>query len=186
MQKRAFIIHGWEGSPDIHWFPWLKENLVKKGFTVSAPQMPDTMNPKMDAWVNKLSEEVGKPDKDCYFIGHSLGCITILRYLETLKPSERAGGVVMVAGFPERINYDELNNFFLKPIEWESIASRCKNFVAIFSDNDPYVPLKYADTFKTKLNAEIVVEHNKGHFNADEGVTKLPIALEKVLEISEK
>lgn len=32
--KRIFIIHGWDGSPQNRWFPWLEKELKKKGFTV--------------------------------------------------------------------------------------------------------------------------------------------------------
>jgi predicted alpha/beta hydrolase family esterase len=29
--KRVIIIHGWEASPESNWFPWLKNELEKKG-----------------------------------------------------------------------------------------------------------------------------------------------------------
>jgi predicted alpha/beta hydrolase family esterase len=48
-------------------------------------------------WVAYLSEIAAEPDEDLYMIGHSAGCITILRYLETID--RRIGGAVLVAGF---------------------------------------------------------------------------------------
>jgi len=36
MAKRAFLIHGWAGSPDEGWRPWLKTELEKRGFRVFA------------------------------------------------------------------------------------------------------------------------------------------------------
>jgi len=30
MQKRVFIIHGWDGYPEEGWFPWLKKKLKEK------------------------------------------------------------------------------------------------------------------------------------------------------------
>jgi len=184
MSKKAFLIHGWEGYPEEGWRPWLKSELEKKGFSVFVPAMPDTKYPKMDAWLKHLTKIVGTPDKDCYFVGHSLGCITILRYLETLKEGQKVGGVVLVAGFTSNLGYEELESFFTKPIDWEKIKSHCEKFVAIHSDNDPYVSLHYRDFFKSKLNAEIIVEHNMGHFSGDDGITELPVALNAVLRIS--
>ena len=183
--KKAVLIHGWEGSPDAGWLPWLKNELEKKSFNVITPAMPDTMHPKMDKWVEHLAKIVDKPDKDTYLVGHSLGNTTILRYLETLKKGEVVGGVVMVAGFSDNLGYKELNSFFTKPIDWDKIKKHCKNFVAIHSDNDPYVPLKHGEIFKEKLKAEVIVKHNMKHFSGDEGMTELPVVLESILKISE-
>jgi hypothetical protein len=185
MPKRIFLIHGWEGYPEEGWRPWLKGKLEEEGFSVFVPAMPDTNHPKMDDWIRHLTKIVGTPDKDCYFLGHSLGCITILRYLETLKEGQKTGGVVLVAGFTSNLGYEELESFFTKPIDWEKIKSHCEKFVAIHSDNDPYVSLHYRDFFKGKLNAEVIVEHNMGHFSGDDGITELPVALNAVLRISE-
>lgn len=185
MPKRAFLIHGWEGYPEEGWKPWLKNELQKRGFEVFVPAMPETKNPRMDAWIPHLAKLVGTPDKDCYFVGHSLGCITILRYLETLEEGQEIGGAVLVAGFSNHLNLKEFGTFFTKPIDWEKINSRCKKFVAIHSDNDPYVPLRHADIFKEKLNARVIILHNMKHFSGDDGINELPEALNAVLKISQ-
>ena len=182
--KRVFVIHGWEGYQEEGWRPWIKKELEKRGFEVFVPAMPNTMHPKMDEWLNYLIKIVGTPDEDCYFVGHSLGCITILRYLETLKEGQKIGGVVFTAGFTSNLGLDEIGSFFKDPINWEKISSHCKKFIAIHSDNDPYVSLHYGKIFKEKLNAEVIVEHNMGHFSGDDGIMFLPIALESVLKIS--
>ena len=70
--------------------------LEDKGYSVEVPEMPDTYHPKIDEWVNKLKEVVGTPDKDTILVGHSIGCQTIMRYLESV---DEIGGVVFVAGF---------------------------------------------------------------------------------------
>ena len=146
--------------------------------------MPDTKHPKMDAWINHLIKIVGVPDKNCYFVGHSLGCITILRYLETLKENQEVGGIILIAGFTSNLGYEELGSFFTKAINWDKIKSHCRKFVAIHSDNDPYVPLHYGDLFKERLNANILIEHDMKHFSGDDGITKLPTLLNKLLDMS--
>ena len=60
-----------------------------------------------------------------------------------------------------------------------------KNFVAIFSDNDQYVPLDNKDIFTDALEATIIVEHDKKHFSGSIGTIKLPVALEAILDIFE-
>ena len=188
MKKRVFIVHGWEGYPEEGWRPWLRENLEKASFSVFNPAMPNAENPTMKAWVKHLTKTVKTPDKNCYLIGHSLGCITILRYLETLRNNEKIGGVILVAGFAKDLTFPgykgELSSFFKKTIAWEKIKTHCKKFVAIHSDNDPYVSLKNAEIFREELGAKITIEHNMKHFSGDDGITKLPIVLKSILEIS--
>lgn len=188
MNKRVFVIHGWEGSPEGSWRPWLKKKLEEKGFEVIVPAMPDTMNPRMNKWLAHLRKIVGNPDKNCYFVGHSLGCITILRYLETLKEGQNVGGVVLIAGFGHDLEYEgykgELSSFFQTPIDWKKIKKHCGKFIAIHSEDDPYVPIKHNTLFKEKLGAESIIMQNMKHFSGDDGINELPIALESLLKIA--
>lgn len=184
MENRVFVVHCQEGKPNSGWYPWLKTELQKKDFKTYLLDMPNTQHPRIKAWVNHLKKAVGTPDKHCYFVGHSVGCITILRYLESIK--EQIGGIVIVAGYTTNLGYEDLESFFTKPINWKKIKTNCKKFVAIHSDNDPYVSLHYGkDIFKNKLNASVIIEHNKGHFSIDNNIMQLPSALKAVIELSE-
>jgi predicted alpha/beta hydrolase family esterase len=182
MNKRIFLIHGWEGHPEEGWRPWLRKELEKRNCEVFVPEMPDTNFPKMNGWLSKLKEVVGVPDENVYLVGHSLGCIAILRYLESFRPEERVGGVILVAGFTDDLGFKELSNFFETPINFEEIKKHCQNFMAIHSDNDQYVPLKYGDIFKEKLNAKVIVEHGMKHFSGDDGITELPVVLKEIIK----
>ncbi|MDP3875283.1 MAG: alpha/beta hydrolase, partial [bacterium] len=66
--KRVFIVHGWDGHPEEGWFPWLKEELEKKGFEVSVPVMPNPAEPKIETWIPFLSQLVGTPDVNTFFV----------------------------------------------------------------------------------------------------------------------
>mgnify|MGYP001559045151 CR=1 FL=1 len=193
MQKRIFIIHGWEGYPEEAWFPWIKTELEKRGFTVSIPAMPNTENPKIEIWIPYLEKIVGEPDENTCFIGHSIGCQTILRYLAGLDGSTEVGGAVFVAGWvsltPMAMRTDEekriMKPWFETPIDFQRIRNVCKKSIAIFSDDDKYVPFKEnSKTYQEKLGAKIILEHQKGHFGGDSGIKELPSALNAVLEIS--
>lgn len=186
--KRAFLIHGWESYPEEGWRPWLKKELEKRKFEVIVPKMPDAINPTYDKWVPCL-EKIAKPvARNDYFVGHSLGCITILRFIENLKQDEKVGGAVLVAGFGHDLEYDgykrELSSFFAKPVNWEKIKRHCPKFVSIHSDDDPWVPIKHSQLFKEKLNAKLIIEHGMKHFSGDDGIGKLPSALNALLEIT--
>jgi len=192
MKKRVFIVHGWDGNPQANWFPWLKKELENKGFEVFVPQLPDPGNPRIYNWIPKLAETVGKPDEGTYFVGHSMGCQAIARYLETLPENIKVGGAVLVAGFFKRLTgledepgITETERHWLDtPSDLQKVKSHLNKSTAIFSDNDPYVPLDNQDDFRNKLGSKIIIEHQKDHFDEGHGITKLPIALKSLLEIT--
>ena len=171
--KRVIIVHCWEGYPEYCWYPYTKKELEKKDFQVTVPAFPETELPKLDKWLPKLKEVVGEPDSETFLIGHSVGCITILKYLESLSDNQKIGGAVLVAGFTDNLGYDELKNFFTTPINFDEIKKHCPKFITIFSDNDPEVPLKHRDIFKNKLNAEVITKHNAGHFSGNDKCSEL-------------
>lgn len=187
--KRVIIVHCWDGYPAYCWYPDTKKTLEAEGFQVLVPEMPETNAPKLSLWLPKLQELVGEPDEETYLVGHSSGCITILRYLEQLKEKQKIGGAVLVAGFTDDLGYEELKNFFETPIDFEKIKTKANHLVAIHSDNDPYVPLKHGDIFKEKLGAEVIIKHEMGHFSgpADrtESITSLPEVAEAIRSMSQ-
>lgn len=189
--KRVFIIHGWDGYPEEGWFPWLKEELEKRGFEVIVPAMPEPEEPKIEIWVPFLTKLIGTPDQNTFFVGHSIGCQAIIRYLETLPENTKIGGAVFVAGW-----YDLRN---LETKKEERIAGPWVNtprndekinkimngeVVAIFSDNDPWVIHENQNSWRKKVGAEIIIEHNKGHFSGSDGIKELPSLLDAVLKIA--
>jgi len=184
--KRAFIIHGWDGYPEEGWFPWLKGEMESQGFEVFVPQMPKPDEPRIKSWVPALAAVVGVPDQDTYFVGHSMGCQTIIRYLETLGSSIKVGGAVFVAGFLTRLSnledddvvHDVAKEWLETPIDLEKVKINLSASVAIFSDNDPYVPIENQTKFKSSLGSSIKIMSKQGHFSGTADHTKeLPAVL---------
>ncbi len=194
MQKRVFIVHGWDGHPLEGWFPWLKKELEAKGFQVFVPQFPDAGSPRIQKWVPALAEVVGVADEATYFVGHSMGCQTIARFLESLPEHAHVGGAVFVAGFFKRLtgleddpDVQETDRHWLgTPLDLGKVKSHLPKSVAIFSDDDPWVPLDNQDDFRDKLGSKIIVEHGKGHFSGSTGTRELPLVLDTILKIAGK
>lgn len=191
MQKRVFLVHGHQGSPDEGWFPWIRSELVARQFLVGALYMPDPEWPDMQQWITYLAEQVGHCDEHTYFIGHSLGVQAILRYIQTLPPHARVGGAVFVAGFERMIGLEkypleakQLEPWLREPIHWESIRGKSKHFTALFSDNDECIPLDNVHRFDVKLSAQTIVLHRRGHFAPDDYCTELPEALDALLAMT--
>lgn len=192
MVKRVFIIHGWGGSPDEAWLVWVGKELGIKGFEVYIPEMPDTWHPKISEWVSKLNESVGKTDENTYFVGHSIGCQAIMRYLEKLLENQKIGGVIFVAGWfnlmdetwDENYTKEIADEWINMPINFGDIKQHTDNFVLINSDDDPYVPLSDAELFKSNLGTKVIILNNMGHIAGDDGVIELPAVLEELLKMT--
>jgi predicted alpha/beta hydrolase family esterase len=187
--KRVIIVHGWGGYPEECWFPWLKKELEKKGFIVIIPQMPNADTPRIETWVPHLAKTVGTPDNDTFLVGHSMGCQTILRYLQGI--GGKVGGAVFVGGFFQKLTNLESEEeekiaepWLTTPLDFPKIKNAAEKFIAIFSENDPYVPLENAKDFEKKLGAKIVFVKNKGHMGASDNCPRLPEALNAVLDLS--
>lgn len=194
MKKRVIIVHGWDGYPEEGWFPWLKRELEKRGFEVIVPQLPEPENPRIQKWVPALAAAVGMPDEQTYFVGHSMGCQAIARYLESLPQGVQVGGAVFVAGFFKRLfgleDDDEVRatdvHWLTAPLDLKKVRSHLPKSVAIFSDDDPWVPLDNQGDFRDTLTSRVVIEHKKGHFSGSrDNVTELPIALESIIQLSD-
>ena len=178
-KPRIFLIHGWGGGPQADWFPWATAELGRRGYQGVAPQMPDTDAPVIGEWVPLLAQLVGQLRSTDIFVGHSIGCQTILRYLER-GGEGRADKVILVAPWVTLANLesDEMwavaDPWLKTPLDWGKIKPRSSQFLTIFSDNDPWVP--YAENsrfFRTQLNPQIITIHNRGHMSAEEGSSKL-------------
>ena len=191
--KRIFLIHGWEGHPNNNWFPWLKRELEKRKFNVNVPSMPNPSEPKIETWVSYLAKQVKKADENTYFVGHSIGCQTIMRYLEIKQ--NKIGGCVFVAPWMslDEKTIEEEGEDILEiakpwietPVDFDKVKKTTNKFIAIFSDNDPYVPLKEnSKVIRIKLGAEIIIEKDMGHFDDEAGIKKLPSVLNALLKIA--
>lgn len=183
--KKVFIVHRWGENSKSDWLPWLAEELREKGLEVFTPDMPNTDEPEINAWVSKLDEIVGTPDEETFFVGHSIGCQTILRYLE--KQNIKVGGAVFVAGWfdLENINDErEIARPWLEtPIDLEKVKQVLPKSVLIISDNDPYGAFEENKNKFAELGAETVVMKDAGHITAEDGFDKLPEVLEQLIKL---
>ena len=171
--KKIYLIHGWGGSSSGGWFDTLKTEFSKKGFQVESFDMPNTDYPKIEEWINLMNENIKEVSEETYFLGHSIGCQAILRYLEQLPENVKVGKCIFVAGWFDLIDesYEddderEIAKPWIKtPINFEKVKTHCNNFLAIFSTDDPFVALSEVDLFKERLGTKTIVEEKKGHFD---------------------
>ncbi len=184
--NKIYIIHCWDGTKEDGWYPWLDKELSNKNNKVYRLNMPNTANPKIEEWVSFLDKQIETLDDKTFFIGHSIGCQTILRYLQT-KDICKVGGILFVAPWLDLLDYaiedeDSYNTakpWLTIPIDFEKIKKFTNNISCIFSDNDYFVSLDQKDKFEELLNAKTIIVNNKGHISQDDNVYELKEILEE-------
>lgn len=180
------MVHRWEGGAATDWYPWLRAELEKLDYEVVVLDMPNSKEPKIEEWVRYLKEKVGPVDKDSYFVGHSMGCQAILRYLE--KQNQFIGGAVFVAGWFDLEGLEEEGEKVVEvarpwietKLNLEKVRSVLPKATLIISGNDPYRALEKNRARFEELNAKIVQVENAGHFCKEDGYKEFPLLLEEL------
>ncbi|MGL6234671.1 MAG: RBBP9/YdeN family alpha/beta hydrolase [Segniliparus sp.] len=182
---RIFIVHGYSAGAGDHWFPWLADELRSKGHEVEVVGLPTPAEPVREEWEKALASRVGPVGADTAFVTHSLGTITVLRYLASLQTPWRAGGLVLVSGFTGPLEaLPQLDEYLAEDLDPAPLRDRLGAVSAIYSDNDEYVPPSATRKLAEALGAASTVVPGAGHFLGADGHTALPEALEAVLAIA--
>ena len=183
MSQRVILVHGWDGSPENAWFPWLKDELEQRGYEVFVPAMPDPEHPEPVAWVSQLENIVGSVDVDTHFVGHSIGCQAIMRFLA--ENIGNVGMVVLVAGFFELVDLETQEEKEIwqrwadRPFDASKLSEQTKQVVAILSDDDSDVVLAPSKEKFEAIGAKVIVESGMGHFDDSRGIKELPSVLKE-------
>lgn len=183
--KTAYLIHGWDGTPDNWWFPWISEELKKLHYKVISLSMPNPKIPIMKDWLSYAEKNI-HPDKDTIFIGHSIGCQTILRYLTSINQKVKA--CFFIAGwFTLDLHLDTKESqavakpWLETPIDFKKVKNNCSRFVVFLSSDDEWVNCKENKSlFENNLDAKVIVEEGNGHYNVD---IKIPKLLEEIKKV---
>ncbi len=185
--SRIIIVHRWGGGAEDDWRLWLKGELEKLGHEVLVPAMPETETPVIEKWVDHLAGVVGEPDKNTYFIGHSIGCQAILRYVETLI--QPVGGAIFVAGWFSLENLEDEETravakpWIEEPIDPVKVKQNLPKSVLLISDNDPYGAFEENKKKFAELGSKIIVVPKAGHLTANDGYTEFPELLEEITNL---
>lgn len=167
------ILHGWQSKPEHHWFLKAKENFEKKGYKVFVPKMPGGYFPKKEEWLEIIKSY--NPDESWVLIGHSLGGVAILRYLESAQ--KPVGKVILISTPFHQMDFEALNGFFNKEIDLEKLKSKVQKIELIYEKDDPVVPFDHGKRYAEKFGCDLCAID--GYLHMHEIDLKL---LEKMIE----
>ncbi|MEK7563417.1 MAG: alpha/beta fold hydrolase [Patescibacteria group bacterium] len=182
--RHVILVHGIGGHPGENWFPWLKQELLTKGFQVHIPHFPDGNPLSYDAWRDTFKAYEYALGKDCIVVGHSLGAAFLLSILGDFE-AKAAFFIAPACGKTNNEFAPAMASIVDRPFEWDQIRKNCKEFHIFHADNDPYLPLERAQTLSRHLQCDVMVIPGAGHFNASSGYEEFPQLLEEILRSSQ-
>lgn len=203
--KKALLLHGWEGTSQSHWFPWLKSELETRWYEVEVPNLPETDTPILEDQVDFLKNfslwkreypkgEGLKEDGDFrdgdIIVAHSLGCQVWLKYIE----EKNISGLNVVFVAPSYNNLaDELwedrldglfytmSNAFNTQNDFRLLKKQKNSYTVLLSNDDPYINSFSAREFYGQLDSIKFVELEwRWHFSSDVWLLRLSEVLEYI------
>lgn len=176
--KRLYIVHGYDASPKSHWFVWLQNELNKFNVQTQILTMPTPAKPRLNEWLETLKNEI-KFEGRTYLIGHSLGCPTILNFLQRYAKSGEVSGVLLVSGLAKPLKgFEILDEFMDGGFDFELLKTLVKYRAVIAAKDDYIVPFELTKELSQSLDAAFYEVQKGGHFLDRDGFSSFDLALE--------
>ncbi len=166
-KNNYLFLHGWEGTSQSSFFPWLKSELESRGAKVTSLDLPNTNNPKEFEQVDFVSANYVF-DENTVVIGHSLGTIIGLKLIQKLKGQIKE--FISIAGFADvewKVELPFTQDFNFN-FDFTSINKNCTKFTVINTLDDRFVNTKQAEYLANKLNTKVTtLESTQNHFGGE-------------------
>jgi predicted alpha/beta hydrolase family esterase len=188
--KTVYILHGCPSDEekaldsekrtyDKHWIPWLKRELISKGFKVETPMMPNPWAPSYENF-KKEFEKYPVTEND-FLIGHSCGCAFLVRWLGDTK--QEIDKLILVAPWKISDGSDSFRKEFYGYSVDETIKNRVKEIIMFTSNDEEEDGKKSLEIFHDALGGKVIDLPNKGHYTMDDmGTEEFPELLESMIK----
>ncbi|HWH95849.1 MAG TPA: alpha/beta hydrolase [Baekduia sp.] len=176
LSRRFLILHGWQNHrPAGHWQRWLAEHLRNEGEQVLYPQLPDPDDPRLDAWLDVLRDELAMlGGGERIVITHSLGCLLWLRHAERAVPEEAVDRVLLVCPAGPAALPPDLAPFHAAPFDGAALRRSGRRVELVCTDADPWCPEGAAGFFGRALQVPVHVVPGGGHLSIGDGYGPWP------------
>lgn len=181
---RILILHDKDGYAGVDWGEWLHDELQKQGYIVTTPILTDSNYPNRNWWSKEIQQITLNFDtKDLIVVGHSLGVISALDFIEQSIVPVKA--LISVSGFSADYGAEQYSAFLRqKNLDFARIRANLGQSVVIYGDDDPYVPVEALRQLAQDLAVKPIVIADGGHLNTERGYTTFPLLLDIILKIS--
>jgi len=173
--KKALILQGWKQDVNSNFYPWLKEELEKKGYQVFLPELYTMMtdSPEMIPQLMQI-EKLLDIDEETIIFGHSITSVLAMRLAEKYKYKS----MFLIAGWDFNDLTPEHQSYWPTPLNHQKIKEHVKNIYCLSSENDPYMTAFTVQQMAGRLDGKFILVKGAGHFTNEYGVDKIPEILE--------
>lgn len=175
--KQALILQGWYQKIDSNWYPWLKEELERRGYTVFLPELPGIYTKTLDMqtmlnYINSLMTF----DRETVVIGHSVGSVLGMRLAEQHSFNK----LFLIAAWDYDDKQKGRESFWPNKINHVLIKKYIKHIYVLTSDNDPYDTPEFSKEMTKRFGAKYILVKDAGHFTTEFGITQIPQIIERI------
>ena len=172
--KNYFVIHALGRTAEDYWYSSIKEWATTSGYNCYTPTLPPMDNMSYSTWAAEFDKYSKFLNKDSVVIGHSTGCIFLVKYL--MEHNIKVAKYISVVGFNRAMensphpDWDNINkSFFVTNLA--GFKKYAKQRISFYSPTDLY-DFKILDDFATTIDAQKVIIKNAGHFTSATGYDK--------------
>lgn len=172
--RRAVILHGTDGNPDVNWLPWAKQELENRGYSVFVPFLPENHTPNKQVYEDFLQAS-SWDFSDNVIVGHSSGATTALNLLSSdWFPKVRAA--ILVGTFLNERALDDVswyekgqfdNLFPAEGFNAAKLHEKAERYFFIHGDNDPYCLLEDTKQLCGAINGELTIVQDGLHLSSN-------------------
>jgi len=165
--KRFVLIVGRGATPESNFYPWLKQQLEKRGYDVQIPAIPNGKIASDDEQTDFVIANV-KLDSETAVIGHSFGGVIALRLLER---GIKLGQVTFVAAplsgvFLDGKSRPNLSKALQRGFDFKSIKENCERFVGMYDIRDHVIPMSDGEMLLKNVEGTLLrTNASKSHFD---------------------
>ncbi|MBI2484650.1 alpha/beta fold hydrolase [Candidatus Uhrbacteria bacterium] len=180
---RVTLVHGMNATPASNFHPWLKRELEARGFSVRVPELPLHSGEPLEILplMEILHEKIGMLDHEDILLGHSLGAVLALRYLEYVELKGRPRACILV-GAPWQVKTPELQTLFMTDLDFDVVPWKASEFFVVHSPDDNLVPFDHAKKWAEALKAQLVDANGNGHYMD----TEYPVLLDLISDVAKQ
>ncbi|MCL3781317.1 serine hydrolase family protein [Prolixibacteraceae bacterium JC049] len=184
-KTHIYLIHGYTASKTSNWFPSFEAEMQNENVEVTVLDMPNSNNPVFHEWINHIEKSIKAYDANSIFIGHSLGCTTILSYLNRNRINTNIKGMFLISGFVEETPIPELAEFIEDELDYNYLINLTQNRIAISAKDDDIVPFDYSMRMAEKLKSQFILLDEGKHFIDRDNFTDFPFLVNEVKKLLE-
>ena len=170
-------VPGLHNSDFDHWQSHLERSYPDQFIRI---QQENWDQPDCQTWIDQIEDQLnGYEYKDLILIGHSIGCMAIVKWIEKYNHSIK-GALFVAPSDSEKESYPEyIRGFIPIPIRKLPFPS-----FLVASANDHVTSIDRSEKFASDWGSELIILQDAGHIESKSGFGEWTLAKKLIEELS--